>query len=1450
MKKLFSLTVIMLFAAMMPLGLMAQKHDAPMADDVSTLHCADAPVVNGLLYRKGTYSGTLTNGVYSFHAAETVAFQKESPESFTADGFTSFYAKGKYYVINSTGDCIMDVYDATTWEKTGSFNLGQFIPMRGCCYNPATGRAYLAAWAKDYSCKQILTINISNGQTSELENYGNHFFNMLVTGKDNNLYAVDAMDSKLYCIDPVAGDIEEVGKISIPEFGNAMTSGVVDMKTGKCYTIMPTHYGDRNHLYELDLKTASVTLLTDMPEHAQFTGLFFPDVDKKAPDAACNITLNGSTLAFDVPTTTFDNSALTGDVTAKVTIDGTLSTFTVAPGSHFSENFTLASGLHQFEIVLSNAAGDSRLKRFSAFSGVDVPGAPKDVKFEYEDITNTATITWKAPEVTHSGLPLTASEITYNVIRQPEGVTVATGLSAMTYSEQLPSGIRAYYYDIVAVGDGNVGDAGASNKITRGDHYEVPFLESFDDSYPFSLYTGEGWGLHSWGNSLACSGLSYGWFITPAIKGLDNDHAYRISFSTGGGTFEVPRDMKVYVVDGTEFDEATAELIGKFDFTDDQAHTYNIVYEPKTSGEIRLCFRLGGFCASINNSFDDLRVDIDASKDAPGAVTDIVLTPGEKGALNNTLKFKAPTKNYRGDKTLTSLDEIVIYRNSETADPVKVFTEVEPGKEYTFYDEEPGKGLVTYYIRANDAVGMGQQAVATDFVGPDIPAEITNLSAVLSGDNEATLTWEPVSSVGLHGGYVDVANVKYVIERSDANGSYFGQVTSDATGNTFVDNTFVPQGHQEDVRYRVRARSEAGTGHPSADIPFLLGYPYHLPFHESFKNGKTECGPWRNLIVEGDTSWGVVQDGGLKAFDNDNGKAIFSTDKEEPQQTIYRSPRISLNDVVDPALSFYVYHGYADAPEDAYINVSVSLNDGEPVSIGKINICNGENGWMRHVFELKDYVEGTHNAVFFLEGYINGNNSDIVIDNINIDTQVDYDLEILGWSMPDRMDVDVPTPMTVRVLNAGALESDDYQVRLYRNGKAIQTIENTPLKSNEIKDFTFEYTPVITEARDSVEFYMRAVMMSDSKGSNNKTDVQKAYIAAKGLPFVKDLKGQYKNGQIALSWTQPLAEMRDEVTDGFDDYDAFIIDNIGDYRVYDGDKAISIYFSGVAIDHRFDPQAWQVWNWEEAEFTHIDVCQPHSGNQMLAAWSATDGRSCSLPNDNWLFSEEITGGTDVRFWAKESQTTMGPESFEIYYATGNVDFTNLEAATKQFHLLNSKVIDHTDWREYAFTLPDNATYFAIRHNTVTDGMVLFIDDLTFTPRFGGCTDLDLVKYNIYRDGELVGNTTKEAYVENVEDGNTYSYQVSTVWDLGESILSKVCEVATIDGITTVTTVDGLSIERGKIVLSLADAKNVAVYTVDGKLVYSNKAAKDAAINVAAGVYNVKIGNKNHKIIVR
>ena len=1415
-------------------------------------------------------------GIYYFPASAPVQFTTVTTSAaLPSDPNFAFYANGKYYMgvmhpytdndYNPHANTTMYVFDANTWQQVGdSISMPGFYPQQCATYDKTTGKAYMELWndepwdwANNAPMPPTHVLVSMDPTTLKVDTLckTDSFYIWMAAAPDGTLYGASMNTSKLVKIDKTTGDASDVGVSNVNfENGDDPADAYFD---GDSLYVVGLH-NDKTYLYCGNVKTAQFNTLAQFPNNERIKGLYTEPVADKAPGVPRNIVATYSvdsastavtqptkiTLTFNAPNATADGTAFSTTLHAVLKDNGTtIAEQDVESGAAATLSADINDGENAFEFYVTNADGKSQSRRFTYYVGSDVPAQPDSVSLSVDASTGKAHISWRKPKGTvHNGY-VDDNAISYQVLRSPDSVVVATNVNDTLYNDVLPGNRAHYSYTVTPMADGKAGLSATTNTVAYGTYYVVPFTEGFTDATDGGLWkiidaNGDGltWGQYQNGLDFGMV-ISTSWsaqndyLISPEIRNLTTDKQYRLSFTSQHGSFNTPVEVGAYLI--SDLNDVNTWKLKLDEFcTEEDSTVHSATFSVPANGNYYLAIQ--AYCSNYTPtdfSVTNISVKPDASVEAPDTVSNARLVAADKGELASTLTFTAPSKTING-KSLSSLSKIEIFRGESTT-PEKTIENPVPGKEYSYSTTHTASGEVVYNVRAYSSL-MGAEKRLSSYVGIDIPDTIQNVKASMPRNGVGRITWDKASVKGLHGGYVDPSTVTYRIQRYNADMYEWDDIATGITATSYEDTQVtIPDGSQQAyVQYSVYPSSATGEGH-GVIARTLVGTPYAQPYKESFAQAGLSSTPWVTHAGIGSTSWNAIGAGtaAVDPFDNDGGELQFANAGTTPQSCYLQSPRVDLKANSRSALSFYMYHG-AEADEgDAYVTLYASVDDADTVNLGTFQYNNGNTGWQRHTIDLQQFA-GNGNITFQVYAYTADGSAAIYLDRFEIDAYADNDLMIQSYNIPARMSIGTPSAVTVKVLNAGSKAASNYSVEVYKNGQKVASADGVALNPSETHDYSFSVNSPLTEAGDTASYYAKVVYAADTKLSNNATDTVRVYLNGPKYPKAADLKATGKDNEVKLTWSAPESmDMTDAVTDGFDSYQEFIIDSIGDWTTYDADKKVPMYFDGPEIPHVFEPQAWQVWNRDDAGFSKFNVLQPHSGKQLLAAFSASDGQSASMPNDNWLISPMVAGGSDVDFWTKEAQTKYGPETFEVLSSSAEMpsDTTKMADFLKTFTLVGNGTVNYTNWQENGFTLPDDARYFAIRHTTQDNGLVLLLDDVTYTPLFGGTTELHFKGYNIYRNGELIAsNVTSTDYTDKVAANGDYVYQVSVVYTEGESQLTKGA---------TVTLTNGIS----QVVSGSKGAFNV--YTVNGALVRRNATSLNG---LAKGVYVVN----NQKVTVK
>ncbi|MDD5861767.1 MAG: choice-of-anchor J domain-containing protein [Prevotella sp.] len=800
---------------------------------------------------------------------------------------------------------------------------------------------------------------------------------------------------------------------------------------------------------------------------------------------------------------------------------------------------------------------------------------------------------------------------------------------------------------------------------------------------------------------------------------------------------------------------------------------------------------------------------------------DLTVTADADGAAKATLSFMTPTTTVKGD-ALTSLQYLVIKR---VGAPIDTLRNVSPGEKISYTDDQAVKNKVnTYEVVACNEEGEGMPVSQSTYVGIDVPLPPTLLVASYGDNGKINLSWK-APATGVTGGYIDPDNLYYGIQRSV--GGKAVVLTNNQKQTTYTDQ-IDDSGEQAYLLYGVSAANRSGYSDLATSNALIKGTPYTLPFMETLKDGSTDhFWGMQSSVTDSHAAWGA-QDG---AF-------MFSSSYQPGDDALLYSGKISLANAKNPILE-YDYWYRAEEGDDSLL-VYVIKNGHDTTLVSRQN-------YVRYMYD-KDYEKITVplkqfatadtkfiQVAFYLKTYSSDATQMASVRNVTVRDQRDHDLMASSISAPAQVQVGDTVHVVARVKNYGSQTSGKYSVKLYDHDKVVGTSEADALPSDSVAQFIFKIP--VTTLQDSLYFHFTVDDAADEVAANNTSSDAGVAVTLPVYPKPEKLTASQESaGKVTLSWTAPAYEdFVIPTTDGAEAYDAFAIDNIGEWTVVDRDhKAtrsdITVDSYDVNFTHKGDAMAWIVMNPSKAGASFTNWMgdptgwQPVSGDQYFASFSAADST-----NDDWLISPELPGDAQTISFSEHGY--YGMEHYEVLYSTTDTN-------PSSFVSLGEKTSD-ASWTQVSFDLPAGAKYFAIRNLGAEYSQYLFVDDINFKP-LSGKGVLQLCGYRIYADGELVDSVAANVLQYVVADAATL-YQVTAVYNRGESAAASCQGVST--GINRVEIPGGIHLCGS--VLSSNDP--VRVFTASGTLVFEGIANH---IRLTHGFYIIQVGNKSYKVTVR
>lgn len=1287
-----------------------------------------------------------------------------------------------------------------------------------------------------------------------------HIFVALGITKEGQLYGV-ATDGNLYKVDRKTGKETLVGPTGVTvansDGGYYAQTGEIDPKDNTFYwaAIDANTYAA---LYEVDLATGAATKIANTGDVVY--GMLFPAiVADGAPAKATNAKLSFTggelkgTVTFTAPSKSYGGTTLTDELTYTVMSDfQVLATGKVAPGKSVSAEVSVPeSGTHQFIITTSNEAGTSPLTKVSKWIGFDRPKTVGSVTVSQGE-GNTAIVKWTAPTTgVNSGA---LGSLTYTVYRivNKDTTTIAVDIPELTITDTITSTRLAYYYyGVKAKSEGQESDLKVSTSgVKFGEYIEPDWIEDFDTTDDIKLFTivDSNADKNTWVNwtvsgnrAVRCNYSNTenndDWLITPPLH-LTPGCLYNVKFKAWNSSAKYPGSFEVKWGNDTAI-ASLKNTIMPTTSPNAKAAVYSYDIKVPTEGIYYIGFHGNSVKGMYSVYLDSIVVERGALYTSPQAVTNFVVTPASKGALEASLKFNVATKNIDGGG-LEKVDSLQILRNGAL---IATLPEAGAGISLSYNDTVQTSGTYKYTIIPFLDGSKGLEASASAFIGQDIPASPSNVTLLDNQSNILSL-WSKYTETGAKGGYIDPSKVSvslFTLEQGTYGYVVGDSLTTSAKGANRVniaqdtEETTASDGKTQ-VLYQLAARAngEAGnSGYVMTDA-LVIGPTITIPYKESLKDGELDNGfVWThgNSQYASNTlsaNWHISTE---TSSDGDGGSFLWSAYKGTDSfygtnnyiitagdEVSINTPKVTLDGKANPKLYFDLN---ATVNDPAKLKVLVQTPDGVDHELKTYDLtATTTAGWTTQSVDLGQYKSQRYIIVKFL-GIAEGSDTYVGIDNINIFDQLDKNLKTNGISVPKSVTAGKTGKVDVFVENYGKQPAKDYMVVLYANGEPTDSVTVSHELNVIATDTITLNLPVAINQKENISVKAVVKYEGDADLTNNETPTKIVEIKVPEYATVKDLTASNGSTGVSLSWTKPAKPAPVTVTEGFESYDAFATE-FGEWTMIDGDKGLAAaFFKDYSYPGQGTAFAFDAFNPDAITQDFSVTSQnpgvaPHAGKQYAAAPHATNNAgSAYVAPDNWLISPELSGKKQtISFYAMNLATSSKAytENFDVLYSKGTTD-------QNDFVLINSNTVGGTtpigegsNWKQFRVELPDSARFFAIHHNSAKGLNYLFgLDDITYEKQAVGAND-SIVAYNIYRDGEFIGTVSSNALAYSDElagDGN-HVYNITVIYesskgDRNESAFSN-------DAKIIVTGIDSL-INNGDMLYN--------VYTLDGRAVMLN-----------------------------
>lgn len=1420
---------------------------------------------------QGNFINEIDAGFYDIQARPNGTISLVAKNSGAVNLRTGVKVGSTYYGIATTDygeTAYLQNYYASSMNLASQQEIDVVNVPSDLTYDPSTGNVYGCFYndqTQDYD--RFCSFSLYYGEATDLYTVERNVF-AVAANADGEIYGIMGYTGWLVRLyhsaaeSPNGYGYEYIGKTGFaPGYTNSMA---FDDATGKLYWCANANDG-YSALLEVNTTTGQAKEIRHFPYNETFAGIFarnykIPDGAPAAPtDFTANYTAQGAetgTLCCTAPAKSYNGGTLSGNLTLIFSIDGSevAQVENVAPGATAeTPQLTFPAGTYTAEVFAANGDFYGAIATMDGWCGEDSPGPITDLTLT--DNNGIPTLSWSAPATGAHGQWFNPEGLTYTIVRYPDLHTV-TGVSATTWTDDKPAGMKALRYTVTAVNAKGESEPVSTSKLVFGDGYTIPFTEGFDTADDFDLWQVidlNGNTTWVYDTSAAAPSYSYGtevervgddWLISPKFE-LEGGVTYALTFSAKSRYKNYKENFRFCLGTAPTPEAMTQTLCERIGFDNPSGYKdERVLFTPDADGT----YYLGLYCFSPAHNWtlwvDNIGI-MKVSAQVPAPVSDLTVTPGAQGAITAEIAFKAPATYASGDPMAAPVNLQLMRSGTDT--PVKAWNDVEPGTALTFDDNVPASGTYTYTVKVANTEGEGEAAEASAFIGEDLPGPVQNLRLSESADGKVTLTWD-APTAGANGGWFNPDGLKYRIMRSnDA-----AELAAALDAKTFTDETLALT-RQELIYYLVwpvTADGQRGT-YNNTPLNVLLGPALDAPVTETFPAADMTLYPWTDESDGSVRLWTLENQGINPACADQNGDRglamCIATAATKGLTGSFLSPKISLAGLSEPQLSYWFYHSPsasgAPAPGES-MTVQISADHGEFTDIEGSTVYrdNGTTGWRLYKVDLTPWKDAGFVRIAF-KGKSEGQAS-MYIDNIRIGSAVATDAEVTSVTGPSRFAAGTTVDYKAIVSNLGNSAMNGAMLSVTLNGAAVSPQQSIDLPAGASVSVTL---PVTVDSPASGELTVTVSHADDTNSANNTG--RRAIAAVEPLlPSPDGLTALSDGLDVTLTWNTPAANPA--VTDNIESYADYAIDGIGDYLMVDRDwdNTYAIQLSeGTEYPNMHTPKSFQVLDSDKLGISIWSEGQPHSGTKFLGCLA-----SINRANDDWMISPRLNGAEQtIEFWAKSMTTQDIPaERMRVLYSTGSTDPDDFVAIHSEPYI---ELPD--EWTCYRFVVPEGARYFAI--NCVSqDAFVLMVDDLAYN-------DLTVLpdkvaEYRLYRNGELIATipATEGAMTATATDAlaapGKYTYKVRAIYgnDVWRETVPTEITVAE-SGLSGVDTKDvTITAARGAAVIGNAAGQQVRVCLPDGRTVCDAVAATaETRIPLAPGLYIVTAGRTHTTLLI-
>lgn len=1247
--------------------------------------------------------------------------------------------------------------------------------------------------------------------------------------------------------------------------------------------------------------------IMDGPElgSAQYVTPYFISLDCTDPFAD-----NDATEIPAVPTINFEKNALSGTITVtvpsyyysgasipatekvKMTVnidDKEALAGDFAPGSVQTINSTLAQGEHVMTITCLTNGEKSPVRTINFYVGNDNPKAVTNLNLDGN------TLTWTAPgdKGVHNGYVDTAA-LTYDVLIGGKKQN-SEPITATTYTFEVPADLQYTTIEVIASANG-VSSAATSTVQVIGRALDLPVMlePTVEESDLFQIINAPGHdsmffldqdqGFNMFRCYVGSADTADNWLFLPVAHFPTVDHLYNFAFTYANGMYEGKERLDIYLTKKvTTETSGMVNIMHQTSLDSPDPKYFSLNFGIPEAGDWYIAFH----CTSHGESgggvslWDFAINGLTGSSDVPGDPQNVTFTPAPLGALSTKIDITAPVKNIIGKDLDASSDITFTVKCGENT----ITATAKPGQVASTEIAVASNGYATFEITPSNSKGSGLARDYRHYVGLDRPLCPTNIKCEPLDDNmTVNITWNRPGNVGENGGYVDAEALDYRVY--NVTGAAYQQlgVTKD------LNFKFTAAEKQEIYNLGPAAFNEVGESRYSQFVNDILGKPYLLPMVEEFGNNAFSyepfylnlTPPFENCAIQPITSvLSPSYEHGCTTDCEDGAIIVYNTSRHNCQGELVL-PKFSTKSVEDATFSLRMID-FKDAPEVELWGRCAGNNDLK--LFGKFTLNHPAKG------EWVD-AEVVIPAEYLDKGWVQ------CVLRFNLTTAAAEYAFIDGYSVSQNIDTDLGIKSVSGASTVYTGEQYSYSINMVNGGKELLRVGQGSLEISlldkdgnrltyqkmstprilPVTDIFFNYDVHVLEnyaAVSPLTLEVKAYVEGDEVEWNNNASVT-INVRDNEAPVVRDLTAKWDDdySKVDLSWSEP--DLDHSGYDGFELLQGFDnSDKLGQFVNVDMDKKIPFCFDGLRWEGDNTPMAWQVIDTDEVyPWKNDPRLGAHGGHKYLMARNPeydlnTDENKTQAAD--WLISPEVVPGSELTFWYGTIDSSL-TEYIELWVSSTDdtlgdeivkaSEETSVGATCGSFRYVRTFSKSGEDaWEEVKVTLPADAKYFALVYRSI-DGFGVMLDDLTFDQAKTVRSELD--HYAIWsltnNDWKTWACVADDLHTTNFTDTKaskdvTNTYYVITYVKSGDSFVggpkSNPAKVYGLGAESIDNAQRGVSGDKGQIIIRGYEGNVARIFMADGRLVRETTLTSESQnISLAPGIYAVRIGKADYKVIVK